>query len=96
MSSLEVLQSFLKKQKVLFSTIGSFDYINSHLILFDLDNSKSQLPHHTTIQIHVSLDGPHIFTSIVDEGASNYIISLSCWLDLGSLETIPFLAMLKY
>ena len=32
---------------------------------------------------------------MVDEGASSYVISLSCWKGLGSSETVPSQSMLK-
>ena len=95
MSSLEVLQSCLVQQKVILEAIGAHDSSNSNLITFDVDKNKPFLPHYVFIQIQVNHDDSTIWTTIVDEGASTCMMSITCWKGLGSPTLTPSPTMLK-
>ena len=88
MSVLEVLHSCLVQQRTLLSTLGIQDPNNSNAITFSTQG-KPRLPPHVPIQIHVTYKGVNIRRTVVDEGASTCVMSLSCWNDLGSLEIVP-------
>lgn len=79
MSALEVLQSFPSQQKSLLSTIGSIDPTDSNLICFNLENHVPRLPHHISFLIQVIINEKTIHCTIIDEGASTYIMSIACW-----------------
>ena len=53
------------------------------------------MPPHVLIQIHVSYKGVNIRRTVVDEGSSTYVMSLSCWKGLGSPDIVPLQSMLK-
>jgi hypothetical protein len=87
MSSLEVLQSCLvQQQSALLSTIGATNASSSQLITFDPSNVKPHLPYHITFQIQVVYSTKNIFRTMIDEGASTCVMSLSCWKDIDSPE----------
>ena len=87
MSVLEVLQSCLAQRSTLLSALGFQDPSNSNAISFSTQG-KPRLPPHVPIHIHVAYKGVNILRMVVDEGASAYVMSLSCWKGLGSLEIV--------
>ena len=84
MSALEVLQSCSCQWKALLSAIGRIDPTNSSLLTFDLENFFPRLPYKIALFIQVSINDLNIHRDIVDEGASTYIMSSTCWKATGS------------
>ena len=84
MSALEVLQIFPSQRKALLSAIGGIDPADSSLLTFDLENFTPRLPHQITLVIQVGINGFNIHRAIVDEGASTYVMSFTCWKAIGS------------
>ena len=84
MSALEVLQSCPAQRKLLLSAIGAVDVQDSNLIIFDLENSTSHLPHKMDFQIPVIVKNRPIHRTVIDEGASTCIMSIQCWRLVGS------------
>ena len=56
---------------------------------FNLSDVKIRLPYHVALSIDVIHGGKTIERTVVDEGASTCVMSLSCWKDLGSPELVP-------
>jgi hypothetical protein len=87
MSSLEVFQSFPSQIKDLLSALGSTETCNLGAIILDPTNLKPRLPYHVSFQIVVAYTTKsftwNIFHMVVDEGASNYVMSLACWKAIG-------------
>jgi hypothetical protein len=94
MSSLDVLQSFLVQQSALLSTIGATDASISQLITFNPSNFKPFLPYHVTFQIELVYSTKNIFRTMIDLGESMYVMLLSCWKIIDSLELAPSPTML--
>ena len=84
MSTLEVFQSCPAQRKLLFSALGAVDIQDLNLMIFNLENFTTFLPHQMAFQIPVIVKNKHIFHNVVDEGASTCIMSLKCWKSLGS------------
>jgi hypothetical protein len=84
MSTLEVLQNFPTQKKALLSAIGCVDPSDSNLVVFSHENYTPRLPAQLAFMIQVIVHGKNIHHSIVDEGASTCIMSLSCWKVIGS------------
>jgi hypothetical protein len=93
MSALEVLQSFPSQRNALLSALGASESSNSLSIMFDTSNVKPHLPYHVAFQIVVVYTmkscSKNIFRTVVDEGASTCVMSLSCWRAIGSPELAP-------
>lgn len=66
------------------STIGSIDPVDSSLITFDLENHVPRLPHQIAFVIQVIIKGKMIHWTIIDEGGSTCIMSITCWNAIGS------------
>jgi hypothetical protein len=84
MSMLEVLQNYPSQRRTLLSTIGVVDPEASNMIMFNLDYFKLRLSHHLTFQIQAMVCGKNIHHTVLDEGASTCVMSLSCWRAIGS------------
>jgi hypothetical protein len=56
----------------------------SNLIMFNLDYFKERVSHHLAFQIQVLVGGKNIHHTILDEGASTYVMYFPCWRALGS------------
>jgi hypothetical protein len=84
MSALEVLQTCPTQRKSLLSAIGAIDPSDSSLITFDLENHVPRLPHQIAFLIQVIIKGKTIHQTVIDEGASTCIMSVSCWKAIGS------------
>ena len=95
MSTLEVLQSCPTQRKNLLTTLGSLDLDNTNLIHFNIENHKSRLPHKLAFQIITKVVGKKVFQTVLDEGASTSVLSLSCWKALGSPELVTSPTTLK-
>ena len=60
------------------------DPADTSLLAFDLENFIPRLPHQIAFIIQVGVNGLNIHWAIVEEGASTYIMSSSCWKSIGS------------
>jgi hypothetical protein len=76
------------QQSMLLSALGVQDPGSSNAISFSTQG-KPWLHPHVPIQIHVIYKGVNIRRTVVDEGASTCVMSLSCWKGLGSPEIVP-------
>jgi hypothetical protein len=77
MSTLEVLQNYPSQRRTLLSTIGAMDLEESNMIMFNMDYFKERLSHHIVFQIQILVVGKNIHRTILDEGASTFVMSLS-------------------
>jgi hypothetical protein len=84
MSVVEVLQSCPAQRRALLKAIGGIDPTDSNLIVFDLDEHVPRLPPQLAFQIQVIVADKNICRTIVDEGASTCVMSLTCWKAIGS------------
>ena len=89
MSALEVLQSCPAQRSALLSAMGTVDPSNSLALTFDMSNVKKRLPHHMAFQIKSTYQKTNIFRTVVDEGASTCVMSMSCWKAIGSPSVVP-------
>ena len=78
MSTLEVLQTFPTQRKNLLTALGAMDPKNSNIITFKLDDFKTRLSHQLAFQITTKIARNTIHRTILDEGASTSVMSLSC------------------
>jgi hypothetical protein len=83
MSSLEVLQSFPTQRKALLKAIGGIDPIDTNLIIFDLEDHVPRLPPQLSFQIQVVVEKKNICRTVIDEGASTCVMSVTCWKAIG-------------
>ena len=95
MSTLEVLQSCPTQRKNLLTMLGALDPDNSNLIHFNVENYKSRLPHKLAFQIITKVVENKVFRTVLDEGASTSILSLSCWKAIGSPKLVTSPTTLK-
>jgi hypothetical protein len=81
MSTLEVLQSFPAQRKDLLTALGSTETCKLGTIMLDTIDLKPHLPYHVAFQIVVAHPTKtftqNIFCTVVDEGASNCVMSLA-------------------
>lgn len=77
MSALEVLQSCPAQRKALLSVIGAVDTACENVLDFDLDLHVPRLPPQLAFEIQVVVAEKTIFCTIIDEGASTCIMSIS-------------------
>ena len=89
MSTLEVLQTFPMQQKSLLSVIGGLVPMESNLITFDTEHKTPRLSHQLTFQIQVMVMKKIIHRTVVDEGESTSLMSISCWKALDSPPITP-------
>jgi hypothetical protein len=87
--------SYSTKGVVVCYWCGAFDSGDYKLMAFYLDDCKPRLPHYAAIQMKVLSRGTRILRTVVYEGASTCVMSLSCWRALGSPEIVPSPTMLK-
>ena len=57
---------------------------SSLMAKFNLSDIKMHLPYHLALSVDVIHGGKTIGCTVVDEGASTCVMSLSCWKALGS------------
>jgi hypothetical protein len=84
MSTLEVLQNCPSQRQALLSAIGGVDPKDSNLVSFDHKGYDPQLPAQLAFLIQVKALNKTVHRTIIDEGASTCIMSMSCWKTLGS------------
>jgi hypothetical protein len=84
MSALEVLQSCPAQQRALLKAIGGIDPTDMNLIVFDLEDHIPRLPPQLAFQIQVVVSDKNICRTVIDEGASTCVMSLTCWKAIGS------------
>jgi hypothetical protein len=79
----------------LLEEIGAIDPKSSNTITFNLDNYKLRFSHQLTFQIDVVVHNQHIHRTILDEGASTYVMSLTYCKGLKSVGLNQSPIMLK-
>jgi len=79
MSTLEVLQSFPIQWKALWKYIGGINPTDTNLIIFDLEDHIPWLLPQLAFQIQVIVSDKKICRTIIDEGASMCVMSITCW-----------------
>jgi len=94
MLALEVFQSCPTQRSALLLEIGAIDPKNSLVLTFDMLNVKKRLPHHMAFQIKYRYQKTNIFQTVIDEGASTCVMSMSCWKANGSPSAVPSLTLL--
>ena len=95
MSALEVLQVCPTQPKNLLTMLGALDPDNTNFIHFNVENYKYILPHKLSFQIITKFFGNKVFRTVLDEGASTSVLSLSCWKAIGSPELVTSPTNLK-
>jgi len=69
------------------SSLGAIETSNPRAIVFDPTNLKPHLPYHIEFHIAVAYTTKsftrNIFCTVVDEGTSTCIMSLTCWKAIG-------------
>ena len=88
MSTLEVLQSCPTQRDALLAALGSMNS-SSLMVKFNLLDVNILLPYHVALSVDVIHGGKTIGCTVVDEGASTCVMSISCWNALGSLKLVP-------
>ena len=71
------------------TAIGAIDPNNYLMITFDMLNLKKRLPRHMAFHIRSTYWKFNTFRTVVDEGASTCVMSLSCWKVIGSPTVVP-------
>jgi hypothetical protein len=84
MSALEVLQSCPAQRKALLKAIGGIDPTYTNLIMSDLEDHIPRLPPQLAFQIQVIVEDKNIRRTVIDEGASTCVVSVTCWKVIGS------------
>ena len=84
MSTLEVPQNCPSQEQALLSAIGGIGPMDSNLVAFDHKGYDPQLPAQLAFLIQVKALNKTVHRTIIDEGASTCLMSMSCWKDLGS------------
>jgi hypothetical protein len=84
MSALKVLQSCPTQRKALLKAIGGIDPTDTNLIMFDLEDHISRLPPQLAFQIQVIISDKKICRTVIDEGASTCVMSITCWKAISS------------
>ena len=95
MSTLEVLQSCPTQRKNVLTKLENLEPDNTNLIHFNVDNYKSRIPHKLAFQIITKVVRKNVFRTVLDEGSSTSILSLSCWKAIGSPELVTSPTTLK-
>ena len=96
MSTLKLLQTCPTQHKNLFSSLGALYPKNPNTITFNVENFKPILSHQLTFKIKTKVIGRNIHHTVLDEGASTSVISMSCWRATGSLKVNHSPTTLKY
>ena len=84
MSALEVLQSCPPQRKSLLSALGINADNSSSIIKFETMGLKPRLRYYVSLLIHVECLNMTVKHTVIDEGATTFVMSLSCWKGLGS------------
>ena len=83
-STVEVLQNCPSQHQTLLLAIGGFNSYTSGLITFNVENVIPRLSHQLVFQISIGVKVKKVHRTMIDEGASTCIMSLSCWRDIDS------------
>ena len=78
MSMLEVLQSCPPQRKSLLYALGVSDDNSSTMIKFETMGVQPHLPYYVSLLIHVECLNNTIKCTFIDEGATTFVMSLSC------------------
>jgi hypothetical protein len=81
MSALEVLHSFSIQRN---DTPGGIDPTNTNLVIFDLEDHIPRLPPQLAFQIQVIVSDKNICRTVIDEGASTCVMSITYWKTISS------------
>jgi hypothetical protein len=84
MSTLEVLQTCLSQRNTLLFYLGSLDPCGSKVIKFYVTDVKPHLPYFVAFQIHVEYTKITIKHTVIDDGATMCVMSLTYWKVIGS------------
>ena len=84
MSALKALKTCPIQRNNFLTTLGDLDYEHNNIITFKKDDFKVRLSHQLDFQLSTKYFGNTIFCTILDEGASTSVMSLSCWRAIGS------------
>jgi hypothetical protein len=79
MSGVEVLQSCPIQRKALLKSIGGIDPTDMNLIIFDLEDHIPRLPPQLAFKIQVIVSNKNICRTVIDEGASMCVMSITYW-----------------
>ena len=86
---------FSKSTKDLFSSIRAMAPLALNLILFNLEHFKTRFFDYLAFQIHTIDHGKHTHLTIIYEGASTCVMSLSYWWSIVSPNLNKFPITLK-
>jgi hypothetical protein len=70
--------------KDIVKAIGGINPTDTKLTIFDLEDHIPRLPPQLEFQIQVVVENKNIFRTIIDEGASTCVMSVTCWKSIGS------------
>jgi hypothetical protein len=59
-------------------------HMDTNLIIFDLEDHIPRLPPQLAFQIQVVVETKNICRTVIDEGASTCVMSITCWRAIGS------------
>jgi hypothetical protein len=79
----------------LLKDIGGIDPTDTNLIISDLEDHIPRLPPQLTFQIQVIISNKNICRTVIDEGASTCVMSITYWKSIGSPPLTEFHNMLK-
>jgi hypothetical protein len=94
MLTLEVLQTFPTQWNAFLSVLGALDLSGSNFVKFDVVDVKPHFPYHVAFKIHVEGMNITIKRIVINEGASTYVMPLSCLKAIGSLSLSQLMTML--
>lgn len=78
MSTLEVLQNCPSQKQALLSAISGVDPMDSNLVVFNHAGYTPQLSAQLAFLIQVKYLNKNVHRTIIDEGASTCIMTMSC------------------
>ena len=84
MSALEVFQTCPSQRRALLSALGVNDDNSSYIIKFETMGIHPFLYYYVSLLIYVECLNMTVKRTVIDEGATASVTSLSCWKGLGS------------
>jgi hypothetical protein len=84
----------LSQRNALLSTLGALDPCGSNVIKFDIKYFKPHFPYHVAFKIHMEYMKFTIKRIVIDEGDATFVMSLTCWKDIGSSTLSQSMTML--
>ena len=76
------------------SALGVNGDDSSSMIKFETEGHQPHLPYYLSLLVHVECLNMIVKRTTIDEGATIYVMSLSCWRGLGSPELSQSATML--